>query len=133
MINGQGTQQIERLRQQLDGWRRSNNGRMRRIPEGYWRRAAGLAQRYGVHKIAKTLRLDYYDLKERRDGMMLTVADQGERAERFVEVVPTMQSAVGDTVIELEYPQGWKMRIHLKGWSLPDVATLSAALWKTER
>ena len=133
MINGQGTQQIERLRQQLDGWRRSNNGRIRRIPEGYWKRATALAQRYGVHKIAKALRLDYYDLKERRDGMMLTFADQGERAERFVEVVPTMQSAVGETVIELEAAQGWKMRIHLKGWSLPDVATLSTAFWKNER
>ena len=101
MINGQGSQQIEKLRQQLDGWRGTNNGRKRRIPEGYWRRAAELVERFGVHKIAKALRLDYYDLKERRDGLMLTATGRGERAERFVEVVPAMQSAVKETVIEL--------------------------------
>jgi hypothetical protein len=128
MINGQ----IERLRQQLDGWRRSNKGRMRRIPEGYWKRAGALAQSHGVHKVAKALRLDYYDLKERRrrDGM-LTAGKDGER--RFVEVVPAMQPAVGETVIELENAQGSKMRIQLKGWSLPDIATLSTTILKNDR
>ncbi len=114
MINGQGPEQVERLRQQLDGWRRTNKGRIRRIPEEYWRRAGALSQRFGVHKIAKALRLDYYDLKERREGMM-PKGDQEERTARFVEVVPTMQTAFGESVIELEDPKGWKMRIHFKG------------------
>lgn len=131
-MNANGSERIDRLRQQLDGWRRTNNGRKRRIPEGYWRRAGALAQSHGVHKVAKALHLDYYDLKERRDRM-LTAVHQGKRAARFVEVIPTMQPDVGETVIELENAQGSKMRIHLKGWSLPDIATLSTAFLKNDR
>jgi len=55
---------LENVRLRFERWRRSRTGRQR-IPETLWAAAVDLARDYGVHRTAKTLRLDYYRLRKR--------------------------------------------------------------------
>jgi hypothetical protein len=52
------------LRQRFDRWRRTRKTRSR-IPEPLWTSAVKVAGRYGIHRTAKALRVDYYSLKKR--------------------------------------------------------------------
>ena len=62
MLNGQAD--LEPLRQQLTAFRNSQPARSR-LPEPLWAAATEWATRYGVHRIARELRLDYTGLKKR--------------------------------------------------------------------
>src|SRR3982750_4251401 len=59
-----GQADLEQLGQQLTTFRNTQPGRSR-LPEPLWAAAAELATRYGVHRIARELRLDYTGLKKR--------------------------------------------------------------------
>ena len=55
---------LEGLRRRFEDWRRTRKVRSR-IPEPLWASAVKLAGRYGIHRTAKALRVDYYALKKR--------------------------------------------------------------------
>ena len=84
-----------------------------------------MACAHGINRTARALRLDYYSLKKR-----VTAATAGEeRAPEFVEVLPGGLGEVrGQCLIELQDAGGAKMRIHLQGGDLPDVAALTPLL-----
>src|ERR1017187_1747024 len=52
------------LSQRLEEWRSANPPRTR-LPEPIWAAAAEMAQRHGLHRTTKTLRMDYTRLKKR--------------------------------------------------------------------
>ena len=120
--------QLERLQQQLEVWRKSHKPRSR-ISGRLWNSAARLAGQCGLNKTAKALRLDYYDLKKRLD----TAAVGDAPAPSFIELVPTVSSPSPECLIELEARSGTKMRIHLKGTTLPDLTTLGSMFWRNNR
>jgi hypothetical protein len=126
--------QIERLQQRLEAWRESRRPRSR-IPEGLWRAAAELARSYGVNKVARALHLDYYNLKERRDGLMVSsaAAGKGESASPFIEVISERAPQGAECVIELESARGAKMRIHYRGQAVPEAPALCAEFLKNGR
>lgn len=104
--------------QVLSKWRRQRT--QHQIPDRLWQRAIKLARKYGVHQTSHALRLEYAGLKRR-------VAAAGAETPSFVEVLP-MPGGL-ECVVEFERPDGGKMRIHHKGASAPDWATLSQAFW----
>ena len=55
---------LENLRQRFERWRRTRKVRSR-IPEPLWAAAVKSAAKYGIHRTAKALRVDYYALKKR--------------------------------------------------------------------
>ena|SRR5437773_8784993 len=55
---------IQELSRQIEQWRSTRPHRMP-MPEPLWTVAANLARQYGVGRVARFLRLDYYSLKER--------------------------------------------------------------------
>src|SRR5438046_1490826 len=55
---------LKQLRQQLNAWRRSQSRRTP-IPDPAWEAAATLARAHGVSRVAQTLRLDFYKLRDR--------------------------------------------------------------------
>ena len=123
-----GNNQLEKLRRRLEEWRNSNKPRTR-LPVRLWNTAARLAVRYGLNQTAKALHLDYYDLKRRVD----VIADRNGPVPSFVELVPAAASPVSECLIELEARSGTKMRIHLKGMTLPDLTTLGSMFWRGSR
>jgi hypothetical protein len=89
-----------------------------------------LACRYGVNRTARALRLNYATLKN-RTAVPVRVEDQASAPmSPFVEVFP-VNGGAAEYVVELERPDGGKMRIQIKGASAPDLMGLSRAFWGT--
>jgi len=109
---------------------RSTKSHGTRIPESLWNLAAKLAGEHGVWRTARTLRLDYRSLKKRAAEVTRNLAPKRTPSSpQFVEVSPAIIATPADCLIELEHPDGAKMRIHLKGSQTPDLANLCQGFW----
>ena len=118
------------LRRAEERFRRWRSARRRGtpIPESLWTLAVDLSGVYGVCKTACILKLDYYRLKKRLvEGASAGAAEQIA----FLELPPSPVAA-GECIIDCENSAGARMRIHLKGVALSDLAALSRSLWSAE-
>jgi hypothetical protein len=113
-----------------------------------WESAVEAAGAHGVHRTAKALRVNYYTLKKRvalaASGADLppesppdaadrpAVSANGQALAAFLELTPPASSSVCECIVELENPAGDKMRVHLKGAEVPDLAALSRCFWSAE-
>jgi hypothetical protein len=115
------------LSQQLAEWRSAHPPRSR-LPEPMWMAAVEMAQRHGLHRTAKALRMDYTRLKER-----LPVTAQPPRAASagFLELLTAPATGLTECVVELESGRG-RMRVAMKGVTL-DWASLLHAWRETDR
>ncbi len=125
---------LKDLRRRFEQWRRTRKVRAR-IPEPLWASAVKLAGRYGTHRTAKALRVDYYALKKRVEGETATgasnVSQRGARA-TFLELAPPARTGSCECALEFEDGGGAKMRVHLKGVEAPDLTALSRSFWQSE-
>ena len=117
---------LARLVQRFDSWR-STRAPGERIPERLWKAAANAAVVHGLHRTARSLKLDYYSLKKRVDG----ASSRGESS-MFVELPSPTLAMAGEWVIELEDAAGCRMRLQVKGRELPDVLALSRDFWNAD-
>ena len=111
--NRNGTsEELGQLRGRFEQWREQNGpGRRKRIPVTLWEEAAGLAQRQGVFKVARTLGLDYATLKDRAG---VKTGQPGKPAAMpFVEVMMPSPMERSESVIELTNRKGARMTIRL--------------------
>jgi hypothetical protein len=123
------TNKLEQIKKRLDAWRKTRK-RRGRIPDRLWKSAAEVAEHYGLNKTAKALHLDYNALKKR----LKTMPDGNESSPAFIELIsPPASSSTSECLIELEAPHGEKMRIHLKGTALPDLAAMGNMFWRNKQ
>ncbi len=133
---------LENLRQRFDRWRRTRKVRSR-IPEPLWAAAVKFAAKYGIHRTAKALRVDYYALKKRVEQKAAIAGTQQERAATaskaaaaaeatFLELPAAAWAGSGECTLDLEDAGGAKLRVHLKGFEAPDLAVLSRSFWQSE-
>ena len=123
--------ELAKVRRELGRWRKKRT-RGSRIPEALWSSAAGLARKHGLNRIARALGLDYYSLKKRLESAPSPARSRRKRRGSFVEIELPGAAKSPACIVELEHPNGMKMRVELKG--TPEVAELEAvasALWKT--
>ncbi len=123
---------LEAARRRFERWRRTREGHSR-IPDPLWNSAVKLSATYGIHRTAKTLRLNPDSLKKhvasadgngsRGQGESRQKAAGQKAATTFVELVPPEGACAPECIVELEDPRGTKMRIHVKGNQIPDVVT----------
>jgi hypothetical protein len=115
---------LGQLRGRFEQWRKQNGpGSRRRIPTTLWEEAAGLAQRQGVCKVARTLGLDYITLKERAG---VKTGQPGKQAVMpFVEVMMPGPMERSESVIELTNHKGARMTIRLHPHSGKDLVDLA--------
>jgi hypothetical protein len=118
-------EQIDHLRRRFEDWRKSGRPRTR-IPKRLWESAVQAAGQYGLNRTAKTLHLDYYNLKKRLDA---SGAVRGTTP-AFIELGQATTGETPECVIELENRNGSKMRIHIKGVETPDLNALSSTFWR---
>jgi hypothetical protein len=101
---------LEVVRDQFETWRKRRPCRGR-IPEALWQVAVGLCvEEHSIFEVARTLRLNYNDLKDRVQRSRDRGIDSGE-GPGFVKLglgTPTMASG---WVVEMEAPNGSKMRM----------------------
>jgi len=119
------------LRRAAEGFQRWRRTRRRGtpIPVRLWTLAIELAATYGVCKTASTLKLDYYSLKRR---LSESTSAEAVHPNGFLEIPSSPLAAAGECIIDCENSAGARMRIHLKGVALSDLAALSRSLWSAE-
>jgi hypothetical protein len=125
---------LEVVRRRFEAWRRARRGRSR-IPEPLWAAAVRVAGGCGIHRTAKALRVDYYSLKKRIEGMAAGIdstAPTGTVGGRFLELPSPVWPGCGECTLEWEKAGGAKLRIHLKGFSASDLAALSRSFVQVE-
>jgi len=118
------TLNLDEVRTRFENWRQNRQGKQR-IPDELWLAAIEVARRDGVNPTAAAVHLDGGKLKRR----MVTADSVSGKAmpATFVELLaPAVDQR--ECTIELEGRKG-KLRIHWKGATAADVATLSRALW----
>ncbi len=106
---------LEAGRRRFERWRRTREGRSR-IPDPLWNSAVKLSATYGIHRTAKTLRLNSDSLKKHvasangngsgGQGKSRQKAGGREAATAFVELVPIDGACPPECIVELENPRG---------------------------
>jgi hypothetical protein len=93
-----------------------------RIPDQLWSLAVTLAETHGLSRTASSLKLDYYSLKNRVAGRN---CDSSSVAPAFIELSPPpLAPSTTECVFEMEDGLGARMRVHLRGCEIPDLADL---------
>ena len=123
---------LARGRERFEKWRRKHKS-YRRLPEYLWSAAAKLAGEYGINRTARALRLDYGGLKKRMGSSVAVATSQAVVEPKFLQLLGSELTAAAECIIECENINGIKLRIHLKGPQLPDLAALSNVLWNHGR
>lgn len=98
------------LKHRLEQWRSTNPPRTR-LPEPIWEAAAEMAQRHGLYRTIKALRLDYMALKKRLP------ANAPQAPPAFLELLTPPAAVAMECVVELE-SAGGRMRVTTKGETL---------------
>ena len=119
---------LHQVRHQLDRWRQSQSGAAR-LPTALWTSAATLATTHGVGQVARTLRLDYNQLKRQMSQAFPPGLPSAPPA--FVELRPLerLPQAVAVCRIELSDPEGAKMTLELPCDSAT-VVGVAQAFWR---
>jgi hypothetical protein len=119
---------LERLRRRFERWRNTHRVRSR-ISDSLWAAAAKLAGSYGICRTAKALRVGYYSLKARFEQ---AAAGGGVLpSEEFFPLPSPATTSLGECIVEWEDAAGSKMRVCLKGFHAPDLATLGRSFWNS--
>ena len=112
-------------RRQLDQWRSRQQGR-KRLPGELWSKAVALARKHGINRTARTLGLKYDSLKKHLEAALPESSGPGTAGPEFLELLPrTMMPSSLECMIELEDGSGGKMRMHVKGASMADLASFA--------
>ena len=122
---------LEVVRHQFETWRKRRRCRGR-IPEVLWQAAAEQCRERSICEVSQALRLNYNDLKDRVQRSRDRGLGVGQRREfGFVKLdlgTPIMPS---ECLVEMEAPNGAKMRMSFKGASRDfDPVELSRAFWR---
>jgi hypothetical protein len=111
---------LAQVRDRLTAWRRTTKPRSL-IPNSLWESAVKLAAKHGLHRTARTLKLDYYSLKKRVDARQPCRNDSA-----FIELAQGLNT-VQECVIE-GVDSGGTWRVHLKGYSASDIAVVGRGM-----
>ena len=119
---------LAQRQQQLAEFRSTHRVRSR-LPEPLWAVAAELAARYGIHRTARVLHLDYVGLKKRADGRKRPSAKRtGSRSTpAFVELMAPAAATLTSCRIEVEATSG-KLRLELPALAIAELTDLLRAL-----
>ena len=129
----QGRSPLMRAAERFAEWRQTRELGTR-IPETLWKLAVKVAGTHGVCRTSSMLSLDYYSLKRRLEAERSspTAARHSDEPSGFVELPASTLATSSECVIELESTRGAKMRVHLKGAAIPDLAALGRSFWDSE-
>ena len=116
---------LRRAQQRFQDWRRTKKPKAR-IPQPLWDLAVRLVAAHGLHRTARTLKLDYYALKERVEAGPARGEETGANGSAFLELPPVLASGK-DCLIEVEDDSG-RLRVHLKGYEAAEIATVGCRL-----
>ena len=118
-LTGKQYSALEKVAQQFAAWRETRT-KIGCIPDSLWSAAVNLFHSYNlsINKIARTLRLNYTDLKLHITASPpVAIQPIEDEPVTFVELEPPF--AATDCVIEMEKPSGVKLRMCFRGRADP--------------
>src|SRR5262245_26864805 len=108
-------------RRRFQRWRQTGS-RPHRIPASLWKAAVRCAAQHGLYQTARALGLDYNSLKKRVVASAETPATS-TLPSPFVELfTPARGGPPAECILEIERPEGTKLRVELRGSAIPDLA-----------
>ena len=117
---------LEKTGRCIARWRERRPYRGAAMPAALWAAALVLARQHGLYRTARALRVDYGALKKRLDE---AGAGRGP-SPAFVELPPAVgPRGLGPCVIDLEAPQGGRLRIEVTGVTGADLVALTQVAW----
>ncbi len=127
--------EVEQVRRRFAEWRTTHAVRSR-LPEELWAAAVELARHDGIDATARALDVDKPSL--RKWAGRLSPSPQPARRKTqpkpgvndlpaFVELLTSGSSAAASCLVEVESPQGAKLRLELKGIATSELAKLIRA------
>jgi hypothetical protein len=126
--------QLDQLAGQFEHWRQHRSPQSERIPKALGDQAATLAQGMPYTRGAKPLHLSGRDLKDHRAELYGKTSTPSSSPPPFVEVrtAPTWPPAAGAMEVELDRPDGARLRLRCTESPSP-VAALVRAFWEGVR
>ena len=126
---------LEEVQQQFRLWRKTKTGR-ERIPALLWKAAAEVFYIGGhsLHKISKTLHLNYTVLKQHVDPHLPSSIEvepdaSPEDSPAFIAFELDSPRFISECVIEMEDSTGAKMRMCLRGKTDPSIFGICKSFW----
>jgi hypothetical protein len=122
--------QLDQLAGQFDHWRQNRSHHGECIPQPLWDQATTLAQMLPYTRVAKHLHLSARALKAHMAEMQGTPSAPPSTSPPFVEVptAPTLLPAAAAMEIELERPDGARLRLRCPESAAPVAALVRAFL-----
>lgn len=121
---------LEEAQRQFELWRKSKRAGSR-IPEALWQAAVELCRAHSILDVSRALRLNYGDLKDRVEKANALGLPAGERCAGFVELDFGASMRSSECVVEMEAPNGAKMKMHFRGVQRDlDPVELSRVFWR---
>ena len=132
--------ELESLSRKIEQWRQ-RRPKTRPMPQELWEEASWIAQKLGIFRVSRALRLSYAALKghviagrpHRRKSREVEGAgrlEQGERTD-FIELSGLSKLSAApahdEAVVEVVAGDGTRLTIRLKGAVSPNVAALVSA------
>jgi hypothetical protein len=115
---------LEEVKEQFAQWRQNRKGR-ESIPDELWQAAVRLTKEHSLNKIVKELNLSYSGFKER-------VVKAQKNDSPFVEFhLPTPANGATHWVLEMDRPNGARMRISCHNGSIPNLLEIGKAFWSS--
>ena len=124
-----GYDDLEELRKSFEEFRGKHPPRTR-FPEELWRAAAEIGKRRGVNPVCRSLRLDANSLKKWMGAPHpgRTEASGKKRAAMappaFMELIAPTSAGATNCTLEVEAPQGGKLRLEWRAVSATELAEL---------
>lgn len=121
---------VEEVKGQFEAWRKTRKLH-EPIPAQLWKAAARLCGTHRPYIIARKLRLNYNKLKEYVEAALPVKKSHTDAG--FVELGFASPNTVCEYVIEMQDPNGCKMRLHSKGNPCPDPIEICKAFWSKSK
>lgn len=109
---------LRTARESFEHWR-STRKKRERIPDSLWAAAMALSPTYSAFRIAKTLRLNYKELKHR-----LHARKSRGTSPEFIELKVERMFSVSQCEVEVRSPGGFEIKVRTRGALPPQLPEL---------
>jgi hypothetical protein len=117
---------LDEVRRQFEKWRQSRV-KLEPIPADLWQLAVSAARHHGIYPVSRELHVEYSRLKREVGGPTPSARCNRSPASGFVEVRVPAPVVTPECVVEMERPDGGRMRVRV---SAPEhLAALSRSFW----
>jgi len=117
---------VEEVQRQFEQWR-AHRKRGASIPAALWEGAISLCADHSLHKISRTLHLDYNVLKKRLQSACPPHCTESLTPSDFLSL--DLSSSLPECIMEME-GAGGRMKIHIKGTPSFHTLELLKTFWR---